>query len=146
VLRKLYLRKGNILLYLRNIGTSDFDQCNTIGIFGAILAAGVWIWFLRRLDVFEPEEPGFVALAFSGGAVGAVFCAMGYDFFKMGLGFDLNGGWLNDLVYCVEGIGFTEETAKVVPFLILYRFSRQMNEPVDFIIYAALSALGFSFT
>ncbi len=145
ILRKLYLRKGNLLHYLWNIGSWGFEDINIIGFFGAVLTSLVWIWFLRRLDVFEPEKLRFVLLAFFGGAIGAVFSGVGYDILGFGFSFQKNGQLLNDLLYCIFGIGLVEETVKVIPFLLMIRFSKQINESVDFIIYASLSGLGFSF-
>ena len=45
----------------------------------------------------------------------------------------------------VFGIGVIEEFVKFVPFLIILKFTKIINEPIDYIMYASLSALGFAF-
>ena len=52
---------------------------------------------------------------------------------------------LNDFIYSVLGIGFVEELVKIIPFLLILKYSNIINEPVDYIIYASVSALGFAF-
>ena len=61
------------------------------------------------------------------------------------MGFKLNGNLINDFFYCVFGIGAIEEFVKIIPLLIILRFSKIINEPFDYILYASLSALGFAF-
>lgn len=68
-----------------------------------------------------------------------------YDFYEFGLGFTLNGEVLNDLLYCIFGIGVIEEIVKIIPFLIVLFFTKKIKEPIDYIMYASLSALGFAF-
>ena len=48
------------------------------------------------------------------------------------------------LIYAVLGIGLIEETAKLVPFLLLALSLKAFDERVDGIIYAGLVALGFA--
>ena len=68
-----------------------------------------------------------------------------YDVYKYLFGFQLNGNVINDSLYCVFGIGVIEEFVKFVPFLIILKFTKIINEPIDYIMYASLSALGFAF-
>jgi len=69
-----------------------------------------------------------------------------YDFFEHYFDFSLNGNLLNDLIYCIFGIGLIEETVKIIPFLFLLRFKSIINESVDYIVYASIAGLGFAFT
>ena len=75
----------------------------------------------------------------------AELCTLLYDFFDYSLGFKKSGEVVNDLFYCVFGIGLIEETVKIIPFLLMLKFSRQINESIDYVIYASVSALGFAF-
>jgi hypothetical protein len=52
---------------------------------------------------------------------------------------------VNDALYCIFGIGVIEELVKIIPFLLLLRFTKVIKEPIDYIMYASLAALGFSF-
>jgi RsiW-degrading membrane proteinase PrsW (M82 family) len=72
-------------------------------------------------------------------------CIFFYDFLENGMGWKTGNGFVGDLVYCVFGIGVIEETVKIIPFLIMFKFTREINESVDYVIYAAVSALGFAF-
>jgi hypothetical protein len=42
-------------------------------------------------------------------------------------------------------VGLPEETAKFIPLVIFVSLDRKNNEPLKFIIYASISALGFAF-
>ena len=42
-------------------------------------------------------------------------------------------------------LGLVEEVVKIIPFLILLKYSRHVNEPFDYILYGSLCALGFAF-
>lgn len=46
--------------------------------------------------------------------------------------------------YALLAIGPIEEFVKLVPFVVLLRFAREFDEPVDGIIYASFIALGFA--
>jgi len=48
------------------------------------------------------------------------------------------------LLYALLAIGPIEETAKLIPFLVVIRTFREFNEPIDGIIYASFIALGFA--
>ncbi len=122
------------------LGHSQWD-----GILAAGLILVLWFVYFVRIDVFEPERPGFLALALGLGMLFCLFCTVLYDAAEYSLGFRLTGRALNDLVFCIVGIGLIEETVKVVPVLIMIRFTRQINESFDTILYAAVSALGFAF-
>lgn len=104
----------------------------------------LWFVFFRALDIFEPEKGKslFILFLLSCGSTYLVFPIS--DFLTQ-LGFYLDGTFLNDFVYCTIRIGLVEEVAKVLPFLLVLRFSKDINEPFDYLLYAAVSALGFAF-
>jgi RsiW-degrading membrane proteinase PrsW (M82 family) len=118
---------------------------NLGGFLGAGLIVIVWLYFLKRLDIFEPEKNRYLLATLVGGMLFSFLATFFYDVLHFYLGFDLGGTWLKDLLYCVFGIGVVEELVKLIPFLLMVKFSKQVNESVDFVIYASASALGFSF-
>jgi hypothetical protein len=67
------------------------------------------------------------------------------DFNNVFFGFVLNGGLINDFFYSVIGIGAIEELVKIIPLLLILRYTKIINEPFDYIVYASISALGFAF-
>ncbi len=145
LLRILALHDRQPGLYLPFLFRQPFQRLSVVGLVGAVFGCLIWAFFLRRLDVFEPERPRFLALAFAGGMLAFFFALFLYDLVHCLTPLRLNGSWRNDLVYCIAVIGGIEELAKIIPFLLLLRFSSQVNETVDYIIYASMVALGAAF-
>ncbi|BDX38728.1 hypothetical protein CYCD_20830 [Tenuifilaceae bacterium CYCD] len=144
--REFYYLKGQFFSYAKTLWKTFIRSIDRYGFIGALLIAIIWLFYLRFIDVFEREKWYDIAIVFTAGAAFTYFSFPLYDMFNLILGFDLNGGWLNDLLYCIFGIGLIEEIIKFIPFLLFLAFSKSVNEPIDYIIYACVSAIGFSFT
>ena len=116
-------------------------------VFSMLLSAAIsytWYTYLRWIDVFEPERKRYLILTF------ILSCITIWGVFPIsealqGLGFSLDGTPLNDFMYSTIVIGMVEEFVKVLPVLLLLRFSNQIDEPIDYIVYGGMSALGFAF-
>lgn len=145
VLRWFYLGARRPLAYVRSLLLPLIRSANRVGLIGAAGILLAWGWFLRRLDLFEPEKAAWVVVALGGGILSTFGASVLYDFMHWGMGFSSGGGLWNDLIYCIFGIGLIEEAVKIVPVLLIFRFSRQVDESIDYLIYASLCALGFSF-
>ena len=143
IIRYVDLHHGRLLSYLKDALSMEYTTFT--GSLSALFILIIWFQYLRKLDVFEPERVRFLLLTLFGGMVFSMGCAFLYDFYDYGLRFDTNGNILNDLFYCIVGIGLIEETVKFIPFLLVLKFTKQVNESIDYIIYAAVSALGFAF-
>ncbi|RDV24088.1 protease PrsW [Alteromonas aestuariivivens] len=117
----------------------------TTGLVGAILILLSWLVFLLWIDVYEKEKLRHVFIAVVLGCGFSMLCTPLYDFYHLTLGWARNGNYLNDLLYCIFAIGVVEETVKILPFLILLRFKHIINESMDYIVYASITALGFAF-
>lgn len=105
----------------------------------------VWYLFLNRVDHFEKEPWKTVLFVF---ILGSVFTFLVFplsSFVQTNFQFYLNGDLWNDWWYCVFGIGMVEEIVKIIPFFIVLKFTKQVNEPFDYIFYGSISALGFAF-
>ncbi len=111
----------------------------------AIFIAWIWVDYYRLIDVFESEKLSYFILTFLLGA-SSVFIVLGINrYFLDQFNFELNGEFVNDSFYSVFKVGVVEEFAKLVPFLILLAFFRkQLNEPIDYLAFICISALGFS--
>jgi RsiW-degrading membrane proteinase PrsW (M82 family) len=111
----------------------------------AIFIAWIWIDYFRLIDIYEPEHLKYIILTFVLGA-GSVFIVDFIDKVVLaGLQFRMQGTFINDFLYCVFKIGCVEEFAKIIPFaLVFLLFRKEMNEPIDYIVYISVSALGFS--
>lgn len=118
-----------------------------IFVFALISLFIAWIWFdyFRRIDIFEKEKLYLLVIQFilGAGSVGIVFWLQ-YLFIDR-LNFQLNGNFINDFIYSFIQIGMVEELSKLLPtLLILLIFRKQLNEPLDYIVFASISALGFA--
>jgi protease PrsW len=143
--RVLYFNDIQPLNYIITLLFSVSSGFNTWGVLAAFLIMTCWVIYLRKLDIFEDEKWKHVLMTV---ALGMLFSFLVYplsDFNNLVLGFTLNGGVVNDFLYCVIGIGAVEEFVKIIPLLIMLRYTKAINEPFDYIIYASLSALGFAF-
>jgi RsiW-degrading membrane proteinase PrsW (M82 family) len=111
----------------------------------ALFIAWIWIDYFRNIDIFEKENIKFILQTFFLGGV-SVFIVVGVNkLFLEDCGLHLNGKILNDFVYSTVQIGVLEEFAKLLPFVVmLVFFKAQLNEPIDYLIYICVSALGFS--
>ncbi|MBL7963106.1 MAG: PrsW family intramembrane metalloprotease [Flavobacteriales bacterium] len=114
----------------------------------ALLSATIsytWYRFLTWLDVYERERFRHKLFVF------LLACAITlrvpdlYAWVHQTFGFTLTGGHWNDWWYSVLVIGGLEETAKLLPWLLFWRFSKAANEPYDLLLYASISALGFGY-
>lgn len=111
----------------------------------AVFIAWIWVDYYRLIDIYETEELKYFILVFFLGALSTQVTLGAHDLFIQDLGFDLNGNLLNDILYCTIEIGMLEEFSKLLPFVIMLLFFRkQINEPIDYISYVCVSALGFS--
>jgi len=117
----------------------------TTGLVGAVLILIVWVVFLLWIDVYETEKVRHILFALALGCGFSMLATPLYDFYFVSLGWELNGNYLNDLLYCIFAIGVIEEVVKIIPFLILLRFKSIINESMDYIVYASVCALGFAF-
>ena len=60
-------------------------------------------------------------------------------------GFNLTGDVSNDLFYTIVIIGANEELSKVAGVIVAFWILRKhIKEPIDYLVYAGLVALGFS--
>lgn len=140
-----------LVCILLGIASTDFnttvDKRTVLIIFSIVLAGLIslfWLIYLTWLDIYEREKKRYLLMVF------VLSCFSTFLVFPISsvinnYGFIINGGFWNDFLYCVFAIGYVEELVKFLPWFIMWRFSRQLNEPFDFILYASVSALGFAF-
>jgi RsiW-degrading membrane proteinase PrsW (M82 family) len=104
----------------------------------------IWFFYFWRIDVFdqEPVLPGLLAIL--GGLIMALFSTPVLDYLNLVTPFQPAGGILQSLFYSVVMVALPEELLKFIPVIFIIFLSRQVNEPVDLIIYGSLTALGFA--
>jgi RsiW-degrading membrane proteinase PrsW (M82 family) len=112
--------------------------------FAAIVSVGMWLDYFRRIDVFEPEKlaPLFLAV-FIGGCT--PYLSLYVYRLIASAGFSENGKFIHDMLYAFFGIGVNEELSKILGVIIVFTvLKKHINEPIDVLIYAGVTALGFS--
>ncbi|MEZ4721324.1 MAG: PrsW family intramembrane metalloprotease [Flavobacteriales bacterium] len=121
------------------------DLIQWTGVAIAFSISIIWAVYIRRLDIFEPESWWHILIVFIMGCVTVWLVYPISGFLNNQIGLNLDGGAFNDFMYCFVGIGMVEEFVKMIPLLIIMRFRNIVNEPYDYLLYAAISALGFAF-
>lgn len=107
------------------------------------LAPGLfWLWFFRHKDDLEPEPRHLLIGVFIlGGLAGLAMLGLRPHLDACLLG--LPDAWRSP----VDAFGLTagvEEGLKLAAFIIGIWFHRELDEPLDAIIYAVAAALGFA--
>lgn len=143
--RAIYFKKSQPINYGILLFKRISSGFNIWGFLAAFLIMGSWIMYLRKIDVFEVERWRHIIIVVGLGMLFSFLTFPLSDFNNHVLGFRLNGEVINDFLYCVIGIGAIEEFVKIIPLLLILRFTKIVNEPFDYILYASLSALGFAF-
>jgi RsiW-degrading membrane proteinase PrsW (M82 family) len=110
----------------------------------ALVSVAMWLDYFRKIDVFEKEPPGPLLIALAIGGCTPYISLFVYRQLT-DLGFVENGRFWNDLLYAVFGIGLNEELSKMIGVVLaLALFRKKINEPIDVLVYAGVTALGFS--
>lgn len=115
------------------------------------LSAGLWLKFVRHFDRFEPEPlrsilwVGLLGGLMSTWPAGQLNSAM--DGILGTGGFEAAGSsWPAPVNLAVMAlfVGFNEEILKALATVILVRKRRDLDEPVDALVYSMTVALGFA--
>ncbi|MBA2612259.1 MAG: PrsW family intramembrane metalloprotease [Bacteroidetes bacterium] len=112
--------------------------------FAAIVSATMWIDYFRRIDVFEREKIWPLITALIIGCCTPSICLFFYSLLhKAGIG--ENGKFLNDFLYAIFGVGLNEEFSKIIGVVVVITiFRKKIDEPIDYLIYAGVVAIGFA--
>ncbi len=108
-----------------------------------------WAGYHYHKDRHLPEPTGHLVVTFVLGMLAAGISAGMYEGLGM-IGLRHDAGYLADtsawalLAYAVLVIGPIEEIAKLLPFLVVVLRFRELDEPMDGIIYASFIGLGYA--
>lgn len=104
----------------------------------------MWIDYFRKIDVFQSEKIKHLVVALFIGCFTPFISIYIYRLISL-TGLDLNGDIYNDLFYTICAIGVNEELSKIIGVVIVFRLLRKhITEPIDYLVYAGVTALGFS--
>jgi RsiW-degrading membrane proteinase PrsW (M82 family) len=143
--RQVFLSRHQFLNYAGNVIRGIAHENTPEGLAGAIAILLIWFIYFILIDIFERERLQFLIATLLLSCCSSLLCTCLYDAYSFYLHFSLNGHIVHDMLYCIFGIGLIEETVKIIPVLLIYKFTRQINESIDVLIYACISALGFAF-
>ena len=104
----------------------------------------VWLLYILKLDIYNKEKKRHLAIIIILAIVSTLFANFWYHLFHS-FGIENSKLPLPSFLYSVFVIGLIEETVKFVPFLLVLKFTKAINEPYDYLLYAATSALSFAF-
>lgn len=126
--------------------TQKVIQANTYyyAIIISFFISFVWFLYILKLDIFNKEKKRHLFLIFFLAIFFTLLTQLPYNFIHS-LGFTDSAHPLKSLLYSVFGIGLIEETIKLIPLLLIIKFTKAIDEPYDYILYASVSALGFAF-
>jgi len=133
---------GLVAYFLQFLGT----EASVIGMFLALLPLAGVLLAVRLVDRWEPEPRALMALAFAGGAIGAVGLTLLVD---LGLALVLDPASFarSETFTAVVQAPIVEEFFKGLGvFLVLVLARRHFEGPIDGIVYGALIGAGFAFT
>lgn len=144
--RQMHLREGNMLNYFKVLYKRFHAAFQFIGIAGAFLVSFIWMLYLRRIDfTSKSKKPYRIISVWLFSMLFAFLTTLLSDTNKYIIGYSLKGDFINDFMYSVLGIGAIEELMKIIPFLIVLSITKWIKEPIDYIHYACVCALGFAF-
>ncbi len=111
----------------------------------AIFIAWIWVDYYRLIDIFNKEDISHLIIIFLLGAA-STLPVLGLQKLEIQyFDWDMNSGFINDLLFCIFKIGMVEEIAKTLPILLTYQFFKnRLKEPIDILAFFSVSALGFS--
>ena len=140
-----YFSEGNIWQYFKSL-FRPYLHYSRMSYIAALMIFLLYLFYFRYIDIYEHEPWRFIIYTFLAGIIFADFGLILYDFTSIVLGWSMTGGIINDLLYTVFVIGGIEELVKIIPLLIFLRYTKIINEPIDYIVYAGVAALGFAFS
>ncbi|WP_317896910.1 PrsW family intramembrane metalloprotease [Aurantibacillus circumpalustris] len=112
--------------------------------FAALVSVAMWLDYFRQIDVFEKENVFSLILAVSIGGLTPSLSLYIYRVLEE-FNFAENGEFINDALFSILGIGLNEELCKLLGVLfVFFLLKKRINEPIDYLIYAGVTALGFS--
>lgn len=142
---EIYNEQGDLLRYYFFMSLSVLTEIHVFGLLSALMIFGVWYYYIRSLDFFDKEKISYTIIVVLTGCLCSFFTFPMSDAVHhlFNISFSENT-FYNLFVYSFVGIGIIEEFVKLLPVLLIFFFTKQIDEPIDFIYYASLSALGFA--
>ncbi|MCW3076498.1 MAG: putative rane protein [Bacteroidetes bacterium] len=112
----------------------------------SFLISFTWVYYFKLIDLFEQEKNLHIIITFILGILTPFLIFPVDDYILKPLGVTDSDNPTFSLLYYVFGVGLIEETIKCLPVIVvLSLFKKAINEPMDYVKYICISALGFAF-
>ena len=135
----IYIIFGIIFSLYLLVSFNDFHW--GIALLSALFFPIFLLVFLHKIDVFEREKFKNLFTVFLLSFITSFICCFLWVPIREQLLGGLNEGFISNLL----GAGLPEEIIKILPVIIILKRTKYINEPIDYLIYASSSALGFAF-
>lgn len=146
IARHLFFKYNYLVHYLLDTFNIVVRNFKITGFVAALCIMIVWLIYIVGLDIFEKEHKLHIALTLLGGMAFSFFTFYISDFLEIHFNFVRSNDLWDLLMFYIFRVGAVEEFVKIIPLLLILWWSPQIiNEPYDYILYAAVSALGFAF-
>jgi len=143
ILNKELFLHGPIYSYLAFI----FNMHGTWEIVSvAFLISLLWGYYYTRFKIFDSKDYTLYIIVFLVSCIITPCCIILYNTYYYIFNFYGGQGFLSELIYMILGVGIIEEFTKTIPVIVsLVIFRKRIKEPVDYLLFATCSALGFAF-
>ena len=139
--RLIYIGLGLIIIFFLNNIFVNLDYITVL--VSAVIFPILFILFLQRIDIFERDELKDILYVFIFGCVASFFIS---NFIYVPIrDYMVNENLCQDVMTCFFSVALPEEIIKIIPFVIVLKYKKFVDEPIDYLIYASASALGFAF-
>lgn len=119
----------------------SFDKIQILYLIQALLYSSLWMVYLKKLDIFNAEKWLHIILVFCVG----FFTPFILDLLPNSITYpSFTGDKFHDLIQYFLHVGIVEEFSKIIFFIAILKLTKLIDEPIDYLIYASLLALGFS--
>lgn len=120
-----------------------YDIAFFVALCSAIFLPICFIFFFRKIDIFEPERYRDLFFTFCLSVVTlSILFFLVLPFWHALFGITSEP---DSFLQTLLGVALIEEVFKILPVLYILKTTKFINEPIDYIIYASISALAFSF-
>lgn len=110
----------------------------------ALAIVYAWGEYFRQIDIFQNNNLYHLIITFIAGAL-SILWVIGVDNLLSNWNIEFGSRNLYRLYYYVVEVALVEETAKLLPFVLgYYWFKKYFIEPIDYVVFICVSALGFA--
>jgi RsiW-degrading membrane proteinase PrsW (M82 family) len=124
----------------------EVEMFNLLLLIAASIGPGLlWLWYFYRLDRNEPEPLRLIFKVFFGGILLVIPAGILEHFWRPQISLALReGDWRTFLIMAFLGVALVEEGLKSGFLWWLVGRNRELDEPVDGVIYGITLGLGFA--